>query len=1504
MSTWLHSVSMNLGHLRGFASMSGEGKDLSPRVRQLRAEDLMPPTDPNELPEGLEDPDAMKGVIFRKSFTSKGSRGGLNWYTCCGSKFVFPLVTLLLSLFFSIGLALYIWEYRKPIMSEGAFGKLSQNNRPESVQEANFAKARVRAVSGPTLLGLGIEGNGTIVGAAEGFEWRRVEIIYQVLTGSVVSQKVLTAANKFENSLRDLPGWKILCNDRVPKAQQRFCQPGDSFPAVMFATEQEVTDDLKTEGVLVENVFDGLSTTAFLSLGGILELLTKFHPEVFKRWYKVDVARTDVHKAKVMRTMFAFYLQSKETDLYEQFVIDELEDKLKSGAKDGLVAPAIDGAEPEELATIFYRADGVSIEEFRYAVDNALLWAGVAAFGAFISTLVCTRRLLLAFASLMLAGIASATSSAAVSKYHEDGFVEFPVVAIASWFLNAVNSADLAIACVTAWEIEDAFPRTSFGEFARMVSHRLSMCGTPNPKAKIKSCFWHLLQGLIWMIDKSFPARDSDSPALTPLTEWFPLGRNYWFLVHLLMPPVVSGGVFMIIASQTELLLLQEFAMHAGPGLLMSAFFAAVLYPPVIDLGDVLNDYTQHIRFFKSINTALQNHCLPLECGAIPEWRGLLRGPLEVFAVMLNGKPIRIIALLLSVAVIIGFAYSEFTSAFVATPPPLFPAGHRSREGPKVREIFGQMPRNLEAPENTLTSARKCTPEAFDNATCSWYKCEVDQKIMPEYGRCLCKHRWGASALTTEPPTTTTLVQTTSTVSPSSGSTTLPASITPTGSCSAVARIAGVADYNAFPQGTFWKWAESALGMTLGDGNNQVLEPQQIGSIEMEDWRTGKMKVSSQFSIGLKLAAQDMPQIEDACVSLMCYCDVSPCDLGVDWQSTGQVKYTDRTQTTTEPDRRLQQQAKSFLERRILPLSGAHLFYDYRRLAGGSDATVDMNMQSIHIIWGLTKTDEIPFRTTNSELKFDKGFKMEDPWTQRSISGLCDGVAPDLLIVASQCWILDFKRWVTGNGELFPVASDLFYSRFFQWTVYRYSYLEAASNVEGGGAGGGWGYDYFWLAESGILTGTFATFKVAAPAAKLRKETKEFMTRWSAYIDKRNKIADAVDRNSAAWIASPLFAQSQTTEIVRASTYLAVGSMLGVACFMTMVLTCSLGITVAILTTLILALFTFGTFWTGVGNRDIGSMEIVSLSVFLSGLATSLIRVATAYAYARDRPHLPLDMMLQEAETAGGPVVKGDITAEELQEISKQHAYDMGEGEILMFPGAINNERQNRVATAMQRGGASALGLGGAAVIGGLALLPLEMEALGQVGLSILCMGFAVPPAIGLLSLLLLLGFGDSKARRKACNELGGYMWSRLSGKIHHEGMGLLDGRSKDDKVKAGLHRRFTKAADDPDLEHALSTTVVRLEPQVQPQLPQHKPHTVAAIMLGAPVSFATGNAEMPWKRMKKKKAQDQKDTKDSTDDVGSEAGPCILTLDVQGATAKPPYHIVMATRDVINVKG
>lgn len=1541
MSWVRHSISSsarNLGGLRGFVSVHhGDHGGTSPRIRKLRIEDLLPPVDPSAT-HPLGEPGfgtkSWKAVRFGRASvrSSLASVHDGQWYQCFCNHTFLVLLWLIVGIASSIGLAVFLWEYRQPECAEGAFGKLAQNIRPESVQEANFVKARVRAVSGPTLLaGLGLTdetsletlekgfadtGNETVLGAARGFQWRRVELIYQVQQGAIVSLSSLASAKTFENKLKDMVGWKKLCSERVPKAAQHYCDRGDSLPAVAYANQTVARGPELAEGVLYESTFDGRGSASIMPLPTLMDYLVHTHPEVFMRWFKInDPTKNPATVSTAMRTMFSFYLPTEHLGEWDEFR-KTLEPTLKAAAKRGIGS-----------ATLHYRGDGLDLEEdFNYAVDNALIWACIAGFGTLFSVVAVTRRLFLGCATLLLAGAASATASSAMSVWHEDGFVEFPAVAITTWFINVANSADLAISCVSSWHLNDPFPTTAFGEACRHLAAKLEACIVSSRKSKLSVlCSW-LMQIFVWIINKSFPPRSFESPDETPLTDWHDLGCMYWFLVNLLLPPMVTGSVFLLIAVQTELLLLQEFSYHAGAGLIISSLYAVLLYPPVIDFGDILHEKSQKCQAPRWLPGCLRRRIenipkcpiLPVEMGADPEWMNSRRGAIEMFALMLNQRPMRALALLLSVGVIVGFTFSEFASAFVPTAPMLFPVGHRSREGPKVRELFGQLPRNLEAPEPTLSGARKCKADASENATCSWFQCETKQRTLPDPGNCRCMRRWGnwSDGGTTR---TTTITTTTHNASSSSASS-MSSQARP--SCSAVARVAGLSSHQKFPQFEFWKWAEEQLGVTLGDDSNQVTEPQRIGELEMEDWATGDSKVSKQFKISLQAENQDMPKFEDACVSLMCYCDVSSCDLGPEWADLGQVLYTEVVTTVTVTTtmagaiggRRLEAETNSMTAPQYSPML-RHPLRGYHRRLAEEQVKVATEMVDINIIWGLHRSEQIPFRTSSIDLKFDEGFMMEDPWAQRSIASFCEGVAPDLRIVSTQCWVIDFKRWLAGQGETYPTRPLKFYSRFVKFSMYRSTH-EAASIHEGGGASGGTGYDYFWLAETGHIRGTFATFKVDAPTANQSSAVADLLQRWTSYVTERNGMS----RSTPAWMASPLFAQAQTAEIVRNSCYLAVGSLLAVSCTTMLVLTCSLGITVAYTVVLMLSMCTFASFWTGLGSTDIGSMEIVSLSVFLTFITIPLIRVANGYSYARDRPHLPAEMMMEaendDSNALGRNQKRPAMTRDDLQALSKQLAEDMGEGEILMFPGAIAIERQSRVATALQRGGAAAMGLSLAAVISGVALVPLEMEALAQVGLSILCFGCSVPAAIGLLVLLLLLGLGDSKARSHAFRELGRYTWGRLAGKVHDEGMGLLDGRSEEHK----LGRRPSNASAPVTGTQAVvasftasgtktfvaspsaagSGTPASWRPAREQK--KEKPHMVAAMMLGAPRRITTKSEKKPLAAGTAATSEDM--LKQAADDVGDEAGPCILTLDVQGATAKPPYHVVLATRDVINMKG
>lgn len=1481
---WWNSA---LGGLRGFASLEDQDDTTpSPRVAQLRIEELDFEDDEKGKIETASPREVRFGGHSTRKYTARESisrNANHVFYTICGSPILFPILTLFVCNAFACGLATYLWKYRKPVIAEGAFGKLAQNTRNESVQEANFQKARVRAVSGPTLLGLG---NGTLsVGADIGWQWRRLELIYQVREGSFLgssgdASKVM-AIKDFETTLRKLSGWQMLCNERVPQALRRYCDPGDSFAAVVYSTMEKAEWPASSQGVREEIIYDGEGASPILPIDAMLSYLQSFHPENLDRWLNINLARGDViEKSQVMRTMFAFYLPDASAGgEWSDFVSKELEPELQKCADKGE-----DGGFGG--MHMFYRADGIQSEEFTYAVNNAIIWAGLAAMGSAGATVLVTRRFLLAGAAMVLAGISSATAAASVSKFHEDGFVELPAIAISSWFLVAANSADLAIACLRSWENVDPFPRTTFAEFSRILAAQLDRWQMPSKKMRL--ICWYVVQMIVKILETAFPPREGDTT--TPETTLYPVGKLWWFIVSMCAPQAVSVVFFLKIAHSTELLLLEEFASHAGTGLMMATIFGVLVYPPVIDLGDGLCEMAQRISSLRKLNDATMGYGLLTECGGKVNPRNtFLRRLIEVFARTLNGRPVRVLALLITVVVTCIAIVTEFASAFVATPPPLFPVGHRSREGPKVQAQFGQLPKKMDAPDQTLTGTRKCNPDAFDNATCGFFLCEVEAQKVAEENKCLCFHKLA--------PTTVTTSTVPSTTTSAFGPTPPPAARgVSEGGCSAVARIAGISDHDDFPQAEFWKWSEAQLNLALGD-NNQLLRPQAQGSVEMEDWATGSIFIQKQFSIGRKTANNDVPGIEDACAALICYCNIHTCTLNDEWKELGQFEHS-MSVTTTKEERRLVQDisAQSMVEAPTTPfptVSEHVLLVEPRRLDEPDEEIIATQKAEIYVIWGLAKSKEIPFRTSSIDLKFDRSFNMEDPWTQRSILSLCEGTGPMLQIDSRQCWAMDFKRWVIAKGLRFPVTAETFYPLYFEFTFYRHSEHLDSSSFAGGGASGGRGYDYFWLAEDGRVQGTFVAFDVTAPQDQ--KKIQEYMSLWSSYMSERNRMSE-VSNSVQAWMASTLFAESQTAAAVRDSARSVFVWMVIFASLTVAVLTFSLGLTIAVVMCLCCCLLTFATFWIGVGNRDIGSLEIVSLSVFLSGLSCPLLRMTYHYSYARDRPHYPSEMLQKEPEIPKNirsvSVPGADI---DLQAEAKKLSDSMAEGEILMFPGALANERQHRVATAMLRGGTPALGFAMACIVCGIALMPLEMEALGQVGLSVLCMGFAVPPAvIGLLPVLLLLGLGDSKARRKAFLALVQFLCDRCHGRIDG-GQGLLDARSE-----GGIDSKI--AAKDAQTSSKLNS------PQFDPTA--HKPHAVAAVMLGVPQFVVTGSAvKTPsfskWSaKLKSKEDKKKNNTQSPVDDIGAEVGPCILTLDVQGATAKPPYHIVMATRDVINMKG
>jgi len=93
-------------------------------------------------------------------------------------------------------------------------------------------------------------------------------------------------------------------------------------------------------------------------------------------------------------------------------------------------------------------------------------------------------------------------------------------------------------------------------------------------------------------------------------------------------------------------------------------------------------------------------------------------------------------------------------------------------------------------------------------------------------------------------------------------------------------------------------------------------------------------------------------------------------------------------------------------------------------------------------------------------------------------------------------------------------------------------------------------------------------------------------------------------------------------------------------------------------------------------------------------------------------------------------------------------------GDVQFWDGCTNAERSKRIASMLNRSAQTLLGTSIAGIIVGSGLVPLKMEALSQIGLSCLCAALTLPPAVlGLLPVLIAMGFGPTRTRRRAIVE-------------------------------------------------------------------------------------------------------------------------------------------------------
>lgn len=374
--------------------------------------------------------------------------------------------------------------------------------------------------------------------------------------------------------------------------------------------------------------------------------------------------------------------------------------------------------------------------------------------------------------------------------------------------------------------------------------------------------------------------------------------------------------------------------------------------------------------------------------------------------------------------------------------------------------------------------------------------------------------------------------------------------------------------------GLFWNWAGARLNQVFN-----VTTPAPEGLLEIEVWSSGGRSLND----GVKSRSADAASWESACLQILCFCGGMECRTEAAWTELGSFE------------------SGSFDSSWSINTTGNVSNFTNTTTSSQGD------VENISFAWGIQVSSE-PLSETETGLSFSRTLVLEDLDSQRQLLAFCQKTAPELEMVSRSCWPLDFKNWLQQRGAYYPVASDTFYGslrQFFQEADQQSSFKARQDMLSG-----------FWMTGQGTATALFLTFQVAAQSGSTTAQD------WQSYQQLRNRFTPST--LGAAWMApnsSVLAAGEVATAAVvqQHARSVAIFSIIFPALIL-MFITCSWGLafTTALLVAFSMMVLEFHH--TRVNQLEVGVLEIVSLLVYNAFIILGLFRVSVQIAWSQESP--------------------------------------------------------------------------------------------------------------------------------------------------------------------------------------------------------------------------------------------------------------------------------------------
>eukprot|EP00930_Biecheleria_cincta_P055794 TRINITY_DN42063_c0_g1_i1.p1 TRINITY_DN42063_c0_g1~~TRINITY_DN42063_c0_g1_i1.p1 ORF type:complete len:1507 (-),score=268.50 TRINITY_DN42063_c0_g1_i1:258-4292(-) len=1344
-------------------------------------------------------------------------------------------------------MAVVAWSSQDVAVVRGAFAFAAQVSDSNAVEWIRWGSASRRTL--PTL-----RSRGKDVEGVDEVEWRRLVIIYQMPGVDVVSSSGIQSAKAVEDKLRALPGWKKLCGEVQPSLQA-LCQQGDSLVSASYGTMGEVLAAEAQQGVAAKIKLDGNGSKVLIDLQSLLTQYREHSFQTLQRWLPGDYDKPDYggsQQIKGFRSSFSFALTKKSAGApWRDFVLNEAEETLLAM---GALSPR---SEDQARFRAYMLADDVpSLQDRelqRAVVEDAL---GLVSFSlaAFVASLVVTRRLLVALSVLILAftvpsivsvgllGTAAADDAASATP-------QVKIISFAAWFIVAAGLADLSMAIVRAIEQRRDSLRPFVPECVMV-----SMLATEQPNQIVFS---------------------------EPKQKRAFVTRTWRFFCEALSP-TCGIAITLLTLSTPDLEMIGVFGRHAGCGLLLATPLAVLLVLPAVEFGDIIAVW-MHARRDESewepweVLKLLMDYFMPYEFGIQSEWTVKLRVKVQRTARDILRMPlVRVLVPMFCFILLIILLPISHKPIYTAATPQLYVGGHRLYDMPLLFSKFQPLPEPAVAMKDRLEVATRCTPSAHDDVGCIWHHCEAGQTTAAQtaadaatQSQCKC-WKQESNALNCH---------------------------------GSAARLWGLSSEQAstlLGSGSFWTWvAEQLRRAEFTD-----ITYRKGLYLEVETWQTGLSSVEPGYST---YAGTDSWQ--SSCLQVMCFCSDMQCEMNQTFADTKSFASFDYTS----------------------PLSGANSSKLRNTTANSSVLTALSGRPALSqnrsvfltVAWGITISQE-PLGTGLDDrgVTFN-GIELDDLGAQRHLLAFCEGTPPNLVVLNRGCWPIEFRSWLEKQSLRYPVPKAQFYSslrKFFEEQAISATWSSLNLTAHQGDIGSG-----FWLTSDGKAQGLVLTFEVPEDESEPGSGIPKDLTLWESYIGLRNGRSPSTLGN--AWlapfstaVAKGLLATAATVD--KNAWTVSVHLVMWPSLWMfLMTWAVKLSVVAAVLN--ILCIMCHQRAVVSLAMDEVGVLEIIGQISFMALISLALLRVSQQIVMAQDGPgkdpahkkkrqtrHQKVHRLsallakddegekhvgegekkrktrkrkslasrfsfkvrsvsifasnvnesLQKQEEKARKATMKEMSFQERKDLVKQLEVLNGPG---LFHGGLRHERLGRTTRGLCRAAPATLSCAAMSLV----CVPW-LATSSMVGIVKVCWNAFTGAWVSLLLSLVFLpvfsviGLGPSRVKGRAYSYFVWWLWRRRP-------------KPDADGQPAGL------------LDTDLGTLGV-----------------AAAKVLGWPFLNLSMAEEIEKAALEEEFRKDSVKSDADQQDEEDEEGLTIKGLDVQGATAMPPFHIVMAVKDKFEVNG